>query len=157
MVFWIYRYLIMIGVFLVESGEKNHSTKSFNLFFNNHITMAPSNDESGLSEAPTTATTPFIIAARSVASFKPANHTRNKATRKGIMSPKQPTKRPNPPTQRSSNNHTSLVTISVRASEREYQEEESSEDSHAEILAQTPGPRSGISPASQSYMLSLVP
>ena len=113
-------YLIIIGVFLVASGEKNYFIKSFNLFFNNYITIASSDNKSGLLEASTTTTTLFIIAARFIASFKLVNHTRNKITRKDIIFLKQPTKRLNSSTQRSLNNYISLVIILVRALEREY-------------------------------------
>ena len=54
-----------------------------NLFFNNRVTMTPSNDDSDLEKTPAIDTNPFTLAARSIASSKPANHTRNKATRKG--------------------------------------------------------------------------
>ena len=51
--------------------------------------MAPSDDESGLSEAPTTATNPFTIAAKSTASSKPpAKGTRNLEIRRGVVPPK---------------------------------------------------------------------
>ncbi len=53
--------------------------------------MAHSDNDSELSEAPATTTTPFTIAARSVASTtgpKPASRTRNVATRRGVVPPK---------------------------------------------------------------------
>ena len=50
----------------------------FQIFFNNHTTMASIDDESELSEAQSTVTTPFSIAARSTVSSKPpAKRTRN--------------------------------------------------------------------------------
>ncbi len=111
--------------------------------------MAPSDDDSSLQEAPITTETPFTLAARSVASSKPANHTRNKNTRKGIMSPKKTRKRLNPPTQRPSDDHTPLVQIPVIASESTQQEEELSEESEAENPSQTPDPGSSVSQPSQ--------
>ena len=74
-------YLIIIGVFLVVTGEKKllHHV-IMNLFFNNHVTMTTSNDDSDLEKTPASDTYPFTLAARSIASSKPANHTRNKAT-----------------------------------------------------------------------------
>ena len=55
------------------------------LLFNNHIIMAHSDNESELSEAPTTAINPFIIAARSVASTKIVKHIRNIDSRRSVV------------------------------------------------------------------------
>ena len=84
----------------------------------------------------------FTKAARSVTSSKPPYDTRYRATRKGIQPPKKPTgrNRPSVSTQRPSDDHTPLVTIPIRASEREQHEEDLSEDNQVEIPAQTPGP-----------------
>ena len=45
--------------------------------------MTFNDDKSDLSEAPPITETPFTKAAKSTASFKPANVIRNRATRKG--------------------------------------------------------------------------
>ena len=55
------------------------------LLFNNHIIMIYSDDDSELSEAPTTAINPFIIAAKSVASTKIVKHIRNTDSRRSVI------------------------------------------------------------------------
>lgn len=54
---------------------------------NSHTTRTTRDNDSELSKAPTTVTTPSSIAARSaVSSHKPAKNTRSVATRKGVIS-----------------------------------------------------------------------
>ena len=101
--------------------------------FNDHITTALSDDSSELSEAPTNATTPFTIAARSVASSagpKPAERTRNVATRRGVIPPKSSQKKPTLqiPTPRAPDDHSPLVPIPINVQESENVEEDLSED-----------------------------
>ena len=115
--------------------------------------MAPSDIESELSDV---RSNPFTIAARSTVSSKPpAQRTRNKNTRRGVMPPKisQPRKRPQPLTQRSSDDYTPLANISIDALERSNQEGELSDESSnndARNISQTPGPESSVSQSSQS-------
>ena len=52
------------------------NTFNFNISFNNHNIMTSSDHDSKLSKAPSIATNPFSLAAKSaVPSDKPANHT----------------------------------------------------------------------------------
>ena len=119
--------------------------------------MAPSDVESELSEAPTTLTTPFTIAAKSTDSSKPpAKATRNLLTRRPVVPPNQPKqtkKRPKPPTPRPSDNHASLADIPIDVPERSDEEEETSEDSNNNSdldISHTPGPGSSVSQTSHS-------
>ena len=91
----------MIGVYLWSSSNATDvirltENKFFSeaqhinvtLLFNNHITMAHSDDESELSEASTTISTSFTIAARTTtSSHHPAKQTRNISTRRGVVDP----------------------------------------------------------------------
>ena len=49
--------------------------------------MAINIEEPDLEKTPMPIATPFTLAARSIASSKPANTTRNRATRRGLQSP----------------------------------------------------------------------
>ena len=59
-------FLVAIHLFLVASREENISHQGGASLFDNNIIMALSDNESELSEALTTTTTPFTIAAGSV-------------------------------------------------------------------------------------------
>ena len=119
--------------------------------------MAPSDVESELSEAPTTLTTPFTIAAKSTDSSKPpAKATRNILSRRPVVPPNQPKqikKRPKPPTPRPSDDHAPLADIPIDIPERPDQEEKTSEDSSDDFdpeISETPGPGLSVSQASHS-------
>ena len=49
--------------------------------------MVTNNEEPDLAKTPMPIATPFTLAARSIASSKPANATRNRATRRGLQPP----------------------------------------------------------------------
>ena len=122
--------------------------------------MAPSNDNSELSEAPTIITTPFSIAARSTTSSKLAKHARNAALRRSVVSSKSSIASQNRPasqipTLRTSDHHAQLVTTPLSATGRSDtagatgEVGESSEDSAQDVSSlQTPGMGSSVSQAS---------
>ncbi len=120
--------------------------------------MTASDNDSGVSEAPATTTTPFTIAARSTTSSKPARHTRNIQTRRPVAPAKVPKRRrQRPSTPRPSDDHSSLLAIPVGTTEIPDEEteekalyEDSSEDSEApeNSALQTPHPESSVSQGS---------
>lgn len=117
--------------------------------------MAYSDNESDLSEAPTTTITPFSIAARSTASSsKPAQRTRNIAERRPVVPkapPKPPKKRPAIPILRASNDHSPLTEIPIYVTGTPDEERETSaeKESTPEVSTlETPGPGSSVSQAS---------
>ena len=136
-------------------GSTTSATLKFHLLLNNNIMMALSDNDSELSDAPTTLTTPFTIAAGSVASSKPAQHTRGVKDRRPIV-PKNPPK----PSQKQTpalDNDAPLAEIPVRILEKETEEASSSddlrlEDSAFKVPLQTPGPGSSVSQASSSSL-----
>ena len=118
--------------------------------------MTSSDAESELSKAPTNPTNPFSIAARSAVSSIPADRTRHKGTRRGIMSPKRLKKRSSTQaaTSQASNNHTALATVPIDASETSDQDDQEGEEDGEEEFSQnsqTPGPESSVSQASTSF------
>ena len=68
-------------------GENLKNPPSPIIFFSNFINMATDNEEPDLAETPMPIATPFTLAIRSIASSRPANATRNRATRRGLQSP----------------------------------------------------------------------
>lgn len=109
-------------------------------------------DLSDLSEALTTLTTPFSIAARTVASAK---HTRNIENRRPIVPRVPKKKRPAPAIPRGSDDHAPLIAIPTAPTESPDNEPEtslSSEDATQEISTlQIPGPGSSVSQATGSF------
>ena len=75
--------------------------------------MVSSDHDSELSEALSTTTIPFIIAAKSTASFKPAMYIRNIQTRGSINQAKVFRKRRQSPIPRVSNDYSPLASIPV--------------------------------------------
>ena len=122
--------------------------------------MTSSDHESELSKARTNVTNPFTIAAASaVPSDRPAKHTRNHKSRRGIVPPKSSQRRPTTqaPTLQTSDNHSQLVEIPIISTERPEiadEEEEERESSESVIQAlHTPAPSSSISQAVSSKRL----
>ncbi|KAL9068391.1 MAG: hypothetical protein Q9161_006228 [Pseudevernia consocians] len=121
--------------------------------------MAPSNDNSELSDAPTIITTPFSIAARSTTSSKLAKHARNAALRRSVVSSKSSITSQNrpasqTPTLRTSDHHAQLVTTPLSAGRSDTagatgEVGELSEDSAQDVSSlQTPGMGSSVTQAS---------
>ena len=122
--------------------------------------MTSSNDDSELSQVSKNISNPFSIAAGSAVPSRPANHTRNAGTRRGIQSPKRPKKRriTQVPTSQALHDHLALATIPISALETSYQEAEASEDSSSfedsTPQSHTPAPGSSVSQASESLRLT---
>ena len=110
--------------------------------------MAHSNDDSDLSDPPSTSRNPFSIAAESVASIRPAKHTRNISTRRPVVSANQASqKRRTPKTAipQVSDDHRALAGVSIEVSERSQESEEAfeaSEDSASQNRSEIPGNQS---------------
>ena len=114
--------------------------------------MTSSDHESELSKARTNVTNPFTIAAASaVPSDRPAKHTRNLKSRRGIIPPKSSQRRPTTqaPALRASDDHSQLVEIPIIATERPdiADEEEEERESLRSVtqISHTPAPSSSIS------------
>ena len=152
----------MVGVYLVATRKKSVLHYSTHTSTHNDSIMATSDCDSELPEASTAVTTPFSIAtgsARSTVSSRVAKHTRNAATRRGPLPPKNSQKKraSQPPVLRAPDDHSQLTNIPVNVSEArnneevEDQEEEREESFEAETdtesISQTPGPGSSVSQA----------
>ena len=111
--------------------------------------MTSSDHESELSKARTNVTNPFTIAAASaVPSDRPAKHTRNLKSRRGIIPPKSSQRRPTTqaPALRASDDHSQLVKIPIIPTERPdiVDEEEEERESLGSVIqtSHTPAPSS---------------
>ena len=150
----------LVAMWLTKPPRTNFSSRSIMklLLFNNHIIMAHSDNESELSEAPTTATNPFTIAAGSVASTKIAKHTRNIDSRRPVVPGKTKPKATQQRIEsRASDDYSPLVEIPTRPTERPDNEENASTSSESEdpnptpASLQTPGSESSVSQRSEAF------
>ena len=119
--------------------------------------MGATNDESDLSDAPSTSINPFSIAAASVASTKVAKHTRNIHTRRPVISSAQASQKRRTlktATPQPSDDHRALADVPIEVPERSQELEvafEPSEDSASQHRPETPSNQSQASESSSAF------